>query len=157
MLAVLDDPRLVNHPGNATDLRRHTLRATTNQHPRLPGRVGQKLLHRLAPRRRLFEPKQRRLQTLAPTVLDQPPHVQVRVFALPPQRKRICHLLDEPNQPLAPTVKLAAARWQASRVDVAEATTVQHRTALNRALPTLDSPPTPAPRRHDEDAEGALG
>jgi hypothetical protein len=28
-------------------------------------------------------------------------------------------------------------RWQASRVDVAEATQVQHRTALNRALPII--------------------
>jgi hypothetical protein len=33
----------------------------------------------------------------------------------------------------------AAKRWQASRVDVAEATRVQHRTALNRALPLLGS------------------
>ena len=31
----------------------------------------------------------------------------------------------------------AAARWHASRVDVAEATRVQHRTALNRVLPIL--------------------
>jgi integrase len=35
------------------------------------------------------------------------------------------------------TLGRAAARWQASRVDVAEATTVQHRTALNRVLPIL--------------------
>src|SRR5262245_50747114 len=40
---------------------------------------------------------------------------------------------------LAPTLTEAARRWQASRVDVAEATTVQHRTALNRALPLLGS------------------
>jgi integrase len=38
---------------------------------------------------------------------------------------------------LAPTFAEAAKRWQASRVDVAEATSVQHRTALNRALPIL--------------------
>jgi integrase len=44
-------------------------------------------------------------------------------------------LLREPE--LAPTFAEAAKRWQASRVDVAEATTVQHRTALNRALPLL--------------------
>jgi integrase len=31
----------------------------------------------------------------------------------------------------------AAQRWQASRVDVAAATATQHRTALNRVLPTL--------------------
>jgi integrase len=37
----------------------------------------------------------------------------------------------------APTFAEAAKRWQDSRVDVAEATTVQHRTALNRALPIL--------------------
>jgi integrase len=38
---------------------------------------------------------------------------------------------------LAPTLAEAAKRWQASRVDVAEATAIQHRTALNRALPIL--------------------
>jgi integrase len=38
---------------------------------------------------------------------------------------------------LAPTFSEAARRWQASRVDVAEATQVQHRTALNRALPII--------------------
>lgn len=37
----------------------------------------------------------------------------------------------------ATTLRQAAERWQASRVDVAAATTVQHRTALNRALPIL--------------------
>jgi integrase len=45
---------------------------------------------------------------------------------------------------LAPTFADAAKRWQASRVDVAEATIVQHRTALNRALPLLGA------RRLDE-------
>lgn len=45
-------------------------------------------------------------------------------------------LLREPE--LARTFAEAATRWQASRVvDVAEATKVQHRTALNRALPIL--------------------
>src|SRR5262245_11026373 len=39
--------------------------------------------------------------------------------------------------PKAPTFADAAERWQASRVDVAEATTIQHRSSLNRALPTL--------------------
>jgi integrase len=43
--------------------------------------------------------------------------------------------LDEPT--LASTFAEAAKRWQASRVDVAEATHVQHRTALNRALPII--------------------
>ena len=37
----------------------------------------------------------------------------------------------------APTFREAATRWQASRVDVREATLIQHQTALNRALPTL--------------------
>jgi integrase len=37
----------------------------------------------------------------------------------------------------APTLTEAAQRWQRARVDVAEATAVQHRTALNRALPKL--------------------
>jgi integrase len=44
-------------------------------------------------------------------------------------------LLREPE--LAPTFAEAAKRWQASRVDVAESTNVQHRTALNRALPII--------------------
>jgi integrase len=39
------------------------------------------------------------------------------------------------------TLNQAGADWQASRVDVAEATTVQHRTALNRAYPTLGTTP----------------
>jgi integrase len=39
--------------------------------------------------------------------------------------------------PKAPTLAAAAKRWQASRVDVAETTRVQHRTALNRVLPIL--------------------
>jgi hypothetical protein len=38
---------------------------------------------------------------------------------------------------LASTFAEAAQRWQASPVDVAEATQVQHRTALNRALPII--------------------
>jgi integrase len=38
---------------------------------------------------------------------------------------------------VAPTFADAAAAWQRSRVDVSEATTIQHRTALNRALPIL--------------------
>jgi hypothetical protein len=37
----------------------------------------------------------------------------------------------------APTFADAATRWQASRVDVAAATHVQHCTALNRALPSI--------------------
>jgi integrase len=41
------------------------------------------------------------------------------------------------DRPKAPTLAEAAARWQASRVDVAAATSIQHRTALNRALPIL--------------------
>src|SRR5438046_1956352 len=41
----------------------------------------------------------------------------------------------EPSPAL--TFAEAAKRWQASRVDVAEATTVQHRSAINRALPHI--------------------
>jgi integrase len=44
-------------------------------------------------------------------------------------------LLREPE--LAPTFADAARRWQASRVDVAESTNIQHRTAVARALPVL--------------------
>jgi integrase len=50
--------------------------------------------------------------------------------------------LAEPES--APTFAEVAKRWQASRVDVAQATAVQHRTALNRALPAL------GPERVDE-------
>jgi hypothetical protein len=52
--------------------------------------------------------------------------------------------LRNPQQTTTPTLADVAARWQGSRVDVAAATTVQHRTALNRVLPTLGS------RRVDE-------
>jgi len=37
----------------------------------------------------------------------------------------------------APTLRDVAKRWQSSRVDVRESTTIQHRTALNRVLPIL--------------------
>jgi integrase len=43
-----------------------------------------------------------------------------------------------------PTFSEAAQRWQASRVDVAAATTIQHRSAINRALPYIGA------RRLDE-------
>jgi hypothetical protein len=61
VLAVLDDPGVVDHPGADTDRGRHPLRTTTDKQLRIPGRVGEKLLHRLISRRRLLEPKQRRL------------------------------------------------------------------------------------------------
>jgi integrase len=41
------------------------------------------------------------------------------------------------SETVVPTLRSEAARWQASRVDVAEATRVQHRTALGRVLPLL--------------------
>jgi integrase len=44
-------------------------------------------------------------------------------------------LLVEPV--VAPTVKVMAERWQASRVDVADGTKQLHRVALGRVLPTL--------------------
>jgi integrase len=39
----------------------------------------------------------------------------------------------------APTLSAEAKRWQSSRVDVRETTTIQHRTALGRLLPVLGS------------------
>src|SRR5215467_2868794 len=42
------------------------------------------------------------------------------------------HKLAKTEAPTVPTLADTAKRWQASRVDVAESTTVQHRTALNR-------------------------
>jgi integrase len=47
--------------------------------------------------------------------------------------------LAEPT--VSPTLRAIAERWQASRVDVRESTTVQHRTALNRVLPVLGARP----------------
>jgi len=44
-------------------------------------------------------------------------------------------LLREPT--VSPTFAEAAQRWQESRVDVAEGTRLQHRTALRKSLPTL--------------------
>jgi integrase len=41
------------------------------------------------------------------------------------------------KQPPTPTVREAAKRWQASRVDIAENTKLQHRSAINRVLPLL--------------------
>lgn len=41
------------------------------------------------------------------------------------------------DRALPPTLADAAQRWQESRVDVAEATRLQHRTALRKALPAL--------------------
>src|SRR3990172_4605941 len=40
---------------------------------------------------------------------------------------------------VTPTVREAAERWRASRVDVAESTKVLHRVALGRVLPHLGS------------------
>jgi len=48
------------------------------------------------------------------------------------------------EQPKAPTLSEVAKRWQESRVDVRESTTIQHRTALGRVLPELGT------RRVDE-------
>ncbi len=44
----------------------------------------------------------------------------------------------------APSLRSIAERWQASRVDVRESTTIQHRTALNRVLPVLGDRPVTA-------------
>jgi integrase len=44
-------------------------------------------------------------------------------------------LTREPER--APTLHAVAERWQTSRVDVRDSTTVQHKTALGRVLPTL--------------------
>ena len=40
----------------------------------------------------------------------------------------------------APTVRVIAERWKASRVDVSDATVTYHRSAINRAGPLLDRP-----------------
>src|SRR5262249_32959475 len=99
--AVLRDTGVVDDPGDNADLRRNALGAATHEQCRIPGRVGEKLLHRLVPRRRLLEPKQGRLQALPPALLDQPTRVQKRVFALHTQRERLRHPLDKHSQPVA--------------------------------------------------------
>lgn len=48
-------------------------------------------------------------------------------------------LLAEPER--APALRELAKRWQESRVDVRESTTIQHRTALGRVLPVLGDRP----------------
>jgi integrase len=53
-------------------------------------------------------------------------------------------LVAETDAPAPPTLAATAERWQASRVDVAASTTVQHRTALNRVLPILGERPLDA-------------
>jgi hypothetical protein len=100
VFAILDDPRVVDDPGDDADLRRHPLGAGADQKPRIPGRVGQKLLHRLVAGRRLLQPKQRRLQALAAALLDQPAHVHKRVLALPPKRQPRRHPLNKAEQPV---------------------------------------------------------
>lgn len=50
---------------------------------------------------------------------------------------RVPDLAALAERPAPPTFAEMAARWQASRVDVREATRVQHAVALARALPTL--------------------
>jgi integrase len=54
---------------------------------------------------------------------------------------RVPDLAIESNETSTVTLREAAARWQSSRVDVAEATRIQHRTALNRALLSLGARP----------------
>ena len=58
VLAVLRDAGVVHDHGQHAQLRRHPLRAGTDQQLRFAWRVGQKLLQRLVPRARLTKPKQ---------------------------------------------------------------------------------------------------
>src|SRR6476620_6107330 len=53
--------------------------------------------------------------------------------------RRITDLSMLTSPTVAPTLRDAAKRWQASRVDVRENTRIQHRTALGRLLPILGS------------------
>jgi hypothetical protein len=48
------------------------------------------------------------------------------------------HALEHAPEP-APALAEVSRRWQASRVDVRDSTTVQHRTALGRVLPVVGS------------------
>jgi hypothetical protein len=64
----------------------------------------------------------------------------VKARVVPPRGPPRIRSADGPEtsaRELAPTFAEAAKRWQASRVDVADSTRVQHETALNRALPFL--------------------
>jgi len=100
MLAVLLDPGVIDNPRLHADLRRDPLRACPHDHLGIPGRVGQKLLQRLVGRLRLAQPKQRRLQTLPATMLDQAAHIDERVLPLPHVRQLRHDLGDEPGQTL---------------------------------------------------------
>src|SRR5262245_50035020 len=51
--------------------------------------------------------------------------------------RRVPELRQLVEQAPARTLAEAAARWQASRIDAAENTKIQHRSAVNRALPIL--------------------
>jgi len=100
MPTILNDPGVIDDPRHNADLRRHPLDRRPHQQRGVPGRVSEKLLQRFVPGRRLLEPKQGRLQTLAPTLLDQPAHIQKRVLTLPHMRQRPHHLIDKREQPL---------------------------------------------------------
>src|SRR6266511_3815724 len=100
VLAVLDNPSVVDHPGHHADLGRHPLSARPHQQLRIPRRIGQKLLQRLVPGRRLLQPKQGRLQALPAAMLDQATHVQLGVLPLTPEREVARDFPDERDQAL---------------------------------------------------------
>jgi hypothetical protein len=95
--AVLRDAGVVDDPGQHAKLRRYPLRAGAHKQLRIPGRIGQELLHRLVASRRLAQPKQRRLQALATAVLNQAAHVHQSVLTLTHMRQRPHHLIDKRN------------------------------------------------------------
>ncbi len=100
VLTVLRDSGVIDDPGQHSKLGRDPLRAGARNQLRLPRRVGQKLLHRLVAGRRLLEPKQRRLQTLASALLDQSAHIGQSVLPLTHMRKRRNNLRNEIGEPL---------------------------------------------------------
>ena len=101
MLAVLRDRSVIDDPGDRCELATDTLGTRAHEQARIPGRVGQKLLQRLVLGPVPAQAKQRRLQALPASVLDQAAHVHKRVLAPTrmPQARR--HLPHKPKQALA--------------------------------------------------------
>jgi hypothetical protein len=108
--------RVVDDPGEHTDLGRDLLRARPHQRSRIPGRVGKKLLHRLVAGRVLAEPKQRRPQALPAPILDQAGHVHRGVPLLARVRQPGRHDLNKGDQPVPHTPRRTLNRKRSFHV-----------------------------------------
>jgi hypothetical protein len=112
MLAVLDDPGVVDDPGRGADLGRDPLRTARTRSAGSQGKSARNCCSD-SYRRRLTQPKQGRLQTLAGTLLDQT-HVQKRVLPLThaPSRQRTratAHAARSPPSPASPLPSVSSS------------------------------------------------